>query len=122
MGFFDRLRGKGERVPSGSWDDPNDVAVVTTQEVIDGKLPVVYVVHDEGVGGWQFLDSGSIDGRPPVAIAKQDLLDLDPTLREVTDLPLGWYAARDETGAPWRRASSDRPSCGHGAADWKSAV
>ena len=88
------------------WDDPHDVAVTTTQEVIDGKLPVVFVTRDEGVGGmggWQFLDAAPLDQREPVCIAKEDLLKLDPTLAEVTDLPVGWFAKRESPGGPWER-------------------
>ena len=91
-----------------NWDDPDDIAVATTQEVIDGKLPVVFVSRDsgcvDGMGGWQFLDGAPTDDRPPTCVAKEELLRLDPTLAEVTDLPVGWYAEREIKGGPWKRA------------------
>lgn len=89
-----------------SWDDPYDVAVLTTQEVFDGELPVVFVTHDAGIGGWQFLDAEGLDGRQPVAIPKPDLLALDPSLAEITDLPVGWHAERESASSPWHRAPS----------------
>src|SRR5262245_8035360 len=88
------------------WDDPSDIAVVTTQEILDGRLPILLVIRDPGPGGWQFLDGEPLEGRDPVAIAKPDLLQLDPRLVEVTNLPVGWFAEREQPGAPWRRARS----------------
>lgn len=104
LGLFRQRRTQAGR----AWDDPLDIAVITTQEVIDGKQPVTYVTRDDGIaglGGWQFLDSEPLDGRQPVGIAKADLLLLDPSIAELIDLPVGWYAERDERGAPWRRGS-----------------
>jgi hypothetical protein len=102
MGLF----GKKKKPVERAWDDPPDVGVTTTQEIIDGTLPVVFVTRDEGVGGiggWQFLDGRPLDERDPICIAKEELLKLDPTLAEVTDLPIGWYAEREQPGANWKR-------------------
>lgn len=103
MGLFGKEKPSAER----PWDDPHDVAVITTQAVIDGALPVVLVTRDEGIeagmGGWQFLDAAPPDQQKPVCLAKSDLLRLDSTLAEVTDLPIGWYAERAHKGGPWKR-------------------
>jgi hypothetical protein len=34
------------------------------------------------------------------------LLKMDPTLAEVTDLPVGWQASRTAPGNPWARERS----------------
>ena len=31
-------------------------------------------------------------------------IDSDPTLKELADLPVGWYAERTKPGEPWIRA------------------
>ena len=111
MGFFNRLFRRKSSSDSArigqTWGDSLDVAITTTQEIIDGKQPIVLVIHDEGIGrgwgGWQFLDGESMEEREPVAIAKEDLLKLDPTIRWVTDLPVGWCAVRDAKDSPWQR-------------------
>jgi hypothetical protein len=75
-----------------------------------GQKPVLLVVHDlgvgDGLGGWLFLDGDEIAGRNPKGIAKVDLLTMDPTLREVTDLPVGWQARREAPGKAWIRERS----------------
>ena len=37
------------------FDDPPNVAVVTTREVTDNNAPILFVTDDEEDGGWQFL-------------------------------------------------------------------
>jgi hypothetical protein len=81
---------------------PLDIAVITTQDIADGKAPVLYATRDKL--GLQFLDADETIERKPVAIAKADLLRLDPSLTEVASLPVGWQAWRDSADSPWERA------------------
>lgn len=94
-----------------TWDDPLDIAVTTVAEVASGKNPVLVVIRDEGVGGglggWQMYDGLNLSGRSPVCVAKPDLIALDPTLSEITDLPVGWEAHRTAPGQPWQRLQSN---------------
>lgn len=87
---------------NGSIVVPLDIAVVTTQDIADGKSPAIYATRDKL--GLQFLDADETEGRKPVAIAKADLLKLDPSVAEVADLPVGWYAWRNSADSPWERA------------------
>jgi hypothetical protein len=107
MANFDKRVKANKTAVSRPWDDPADIVVCTTQDFLDGKLPIILVIRDEGAGrglaGWQFLDGQPLEGREPAGVAKPDLLILDPTLVEVTDLPIGWYAEREGPGGPWKR-------------------
>ena len=85
------------------WDDPLDPIAITTDEIISGELAIVLVTHDAGHGGWQFMDGQDVSGRKPVVIPKSELLQIDPTIKEITDLPVGWRAVRDSKDEPWRR-------------------
>ena len=86
-----------------NWDDSLDPAAITVDEVLSGKRDVLLVMHDEGHGGWQFYDGRDVTGRKPVVLPKAEFLLLDPTLGEVTDLPVGWLARRSARGRPWSR-------------------
>jgi hypothetical protein len=110
FGFLRNLFGGAPNPTYRAWDDPIDIAALTVPEILAGQKPVVLVVHDiglgDGLGGWLFLDGQDIAGREPVGIAKVDLLAIDPTLKEVTDLPVGWQASRQSVGQPWKREQS----------------
>ncbi len=83
-------------------DVPN-TATLTTIQVLDGRLPVCLVTHDADDGTWQFLCGTTNDPADGRVVALHRLLELDPELAEVADLPVGWHAWRDRPGAPWHR-------------------
>jgi hypothetical protein len=53
-------------------------------------------------GDWQFL-CGDIHDEIPVVVGINHLLDRDPTLREIMDLPDNWEAERESPQSPWQR-------------------
>ena len=111
LGFFRSLLGGSPTPPKhAAWDSPIDIAALTLPEVAAGQKPVLLVIHDlgvgDGLGGWLFLDGPDMAGRKPTGIAKVDLLKMDPTLADVTDLPVGWQASREALGKPWKREQS----------------
>ena len=64
-------------------------------------------VHAAGFGGgltgWQFFDGQPLGQRYLVGLSKAELLALDPTLAEITNLPNDWLATRTAIGQPWQR-------------------
>jgi hypothetical protein len=88
------------------WDHPFNVAVITVNEVVCGQRNVLLVRHDDGHGGWQFYDGEDVSGRKPTVILREEILRLDGSLAEVTDLPIGWLARRKAKGEPWTREKS----------------
>jgi hypothetical protein len=84
-----------------AWSDPLDPVASTTESVASKSKPVLFVVHKAGPGGWQFLDEGEVMGQNLQTIPKEELLTIDPTLKELTDLPGNWEARRTDPSAPW---------------------
>jgi hypothetical protein len=85
------------------WNHPFNVAVVTVDEIVAGQRDVLLVRHDDGHGGWQFYDGQDVRGRKPKIIVREEMLKLDASLAEITDLPVGWLARRKAKGQPWTR-------------------
>jgi len=83
-------------------DDPH-VRVFLSEKVHNGTEPVTYVSHDVADGAWQFLGDSMSDGGGPVISCFHHPIDRDPSLVELADLPLGWYAERSSVGQPWTR-------------------
>jgi hypothetical protein len=83
-------------------DSPH-TRVFLSKTVEKGDEAVTYVSHDLSDGAWQFLGDSMADGGGPVISCFHHPIDRDPSLKELADLPLGWYAVRDTPTAPWQR-------------------
>jgi hypothetical protein len=87
--------------------DPPHTSSYLSQTVHDKEEPVTYVSHDEN-GDWQFLGDKMSEGGGPVLSCLHHPIDNDPSLEELHDLPLNWYATRKYPGAPWQRFEHPR--------------
>jgi hypothetical protein len=110
LGSGFRVFYKTHRQPPADWpfEDPRNVAVFTTADVIDRSLPIVHVSHDEDDGAWQFHSAnGAPDDRAEHRlVALEEIVTHDPTIADLADLPLGWRATRGGLGAAWVREKS----------------
>ena len=83
--------------------DPPHAQALLSETVHKGTEAVTYVSHDAGDGAWQFLGDSMSDGGGPVLSCLHHPIDRDPSIAELADLPLGWYAERSQIGEPWTR-------------------
>lgn len=84
------------------FDQAPNVAAITVRAVLEGA-PILHVSHDEDDDGWQFLDGQEVVVEEGRVISMAEALDLDPTLRQIADLPSGWIASRENAAAAWVR-------------------
>jgi hypothetical protein len=86
------------------FEDPPNTSAVTSRDVLDGAA-IAWVFHDDDDGSFQFLSERGApdDWREGRVIGLGTALRMDPSLREVADLPLGWRAHRTGPGASWVR-------------------
>lgn len=82
-------------------DSPHTEAFLS-EKVDRGTEPITFVSHDANDGAWQFLGDSMFEGRG-VLVCLHHPIDRDPTLTELADLPVGWYAERDAVGEQWTR-------------------
>jgi hypothetical protein len=82
--------------------DPPHTSSYLSKTVNDGEETVTYVSHDAN-GDWQFLGDLMSDGGGPVLSCLHHPIDKDASLKELADLPRGWYAERVSVGEPWKR-------------------
>jgi hypothetical protein len=85
------------------FSDPPHTGVYLSESVNSGREPVTYVSHDPEDGAWQFPGDSMSDGGGPVIVCLHHPIDKDPTLKELADLPSGWWAERNGPGEPWVR-------------------
>ncbi|MBN9062929.1 MAG: hypothetical protein J0H41_10860 [Rhizobiales bacterium] len=80
---------------------PFSLAVIIDGAVFRREAPALLAFHDDD-GCWQFLSGRptSVDDAKIVGLG--EILQLDPTLREILDTPRGHVAIRDAWGESWR--------------------
>lgn len=89
------------------FDDPPNVAVLTTHHVLEGET-ILYVSHDEKDGAWQFHTGETISKSNAKVVALKRIVELDRSVMQLADLPLGWVATRSEAGVVWQRLKCNR--------------
>ena len=85
------------------FEDPENVAVFTTDDIIEGRKPILYVSHDADDGSWQFHSGEIANVARAKTVALREIVRLDPTITELADLPEGWIAERAHANSEWRR-------------------
>ena len=85
--------------------DPPNFNAFSTRQVMEQGDPILLVSHEEDDGAWQFI-GGAWSEKDLVVICLEHAVAMDPTVRELADLPLGWTAVRKSPGAPWDRHPS----------------
>ncbi len=68
-----------------------------------GDKPILHVTHDADDGMWQFLDGTTVSEENASIVRLEEITRIDPTVMDLADLPLGWYADRSAASEPWRR-------------------
>ncbi|OWP61641.1 hypothetical protein CDA63_18280 [Hymenobacter amundsenii] len=87
--------------PLKSFADVPTTAVITTVYVVHHGSPILFVAHYED-GYWQF--SGEEEELPDedfLVLALAEVVTLDGTVVEVSDLPRGAGATRTVSGGEW---------------------
>jgi hypothetical protein len=81
-------------------DDLNNY-VFTTRFVIEDNSAIIFVSHDDE-GDWQFLSEEGPKENEARIVLLGEMIQHDPSILEIADLPLGAKAFRDNAGSPWR--------------------
>jgi hypothetical protein len=75
-------------------------AVLTSKYVMHEQSPILYIAHHED-GMWEFWGCKTIDEGEIMVVTLQQLIQLDPTIQKVADLPMGTTAFRMNIDAVW---------------------
>ena len=86
------------------FNDPPNTAVFTTKFVIDEHKSITYVTHDLDDGAWQFFSDDEFDDFESVAkiVSIKQIVELDSTLLELANMPIGHYAIRENISGEWK--------------------
>ena len=87
------------------FDQPMDADAVVDLDVIEGRVPILLVVHYSVEESWAFLSGGPFDPERAALARMSEVVERDASLLTIADLPAGWTATRDCVGASWVRQS-----------------
>jgi len=92
-------------MPADAWPfpSPRDTRTFTLRSIGEHEAPVLYAVHDDGDGCWQFTDGEEPEEDDVILVCLEHVIESDPSLVELADLPRGWHAWRDTPLDPWER-------------------
>lgn len=92
------------------FDQGKNVATVTTRQVLREGHPILRVVHYLDDHSWAFTCGTTSDPNDALVVSMKSIVDLDPTILSIADLPPGWGASRRARGSPWERYTHDDPN------------
>jgi hypothetical protein len=85
--------------------DPPNVAVIANKKALTANGWIAYVIHDSDDGAWQFHSADAeVKESDASVVSLRSVVEIDPSINELADLPLGWHAWRDTKDLPWKRA------------------
>ena len=90
------------------FETPNGL-VFSTKQVMDEGWPIRTVTHDAEDGAWQFVNGfgDTDDAANIVLLHAEHVVELDPSVVDLADLPRGWVAWRRTPQDPWVREPQD---------------
>jgi hypothetical protein len=86
---------------------PPNLIVITVRQIRLAGNPVLYVAHDGGEGGWQFLTGAHFDTADALLVTLKSMIEHDSSLAGLADLPIGWQARRDNRESEWQRGPQE---------------
>ena len=85
---------------------PDDLMVVTSTFVMDDKMPILEVTHEddeEGGSLWQFhCGNNDYDMSKMLLVSLDTIVSVDPLISQVFDLAKGGTAIRESSSSQWR--------------------
>lgn len=79
-----------------------DTAVFTTKFVLEEKSPIIHVYHFDEDGAWQFSGSEEVgEDEDFRVVSLEEIIRLDSSVLQVSDLPLGYEAHRNYYDSLW---------------------
>lgn len=81
---------------------PVNTGVFTTRQVLDNSEPIREVYHEHD-GDWQLVCGTTAEAADAKLVCLGCIVETDPAIGELANLPVGWRAIRDGHGSAWTR-------------------
>ena len=85
------------------FDQSENTAAFCLESIMTEGAPILLVCHDADDHSWQFLDGEPVDMANALLVSMASVVSIDPSLKEIADLPPGWQASRLSKSSAWVR-------------------
>ncbi|GAA6184918.1 hypothetical protein NBRC116595_21660 [Aliiglaciecola sp. NS0011-25] len=89
------------------FDQAENVAAITTKQVVEASFPILMVVHYEDDDSWAFTCGTTNKSEDLMIVGMGEIVSLDSTLHSIADLPPGWSAVRESVNSEWVRTKDE---------------
>jgi hypothetical protein len=83
------------------FSDGLNTAVFTTRYIFESGSPILSVFHYAEDGAWQFSGKEECIDSDYRVISLEEMINIDNTILEIADLPLGYCASRKSRNEKW---------------------
>ncbi len=84
---------------------PSTTAVIANRNIFQQGGWIAYVSHEAGDSGWQFhTNDAEVSDSDAQLVSLENIVNHDPSVSELADLPIGWQAWRDSAMSVWKRS------------------
>ena len=84
-----------------AFQDDLNTAVITTKYVLNENSPILFVNHYDD-GFWEFLgNEGNLKDEDFKIISLEEIIQIDLSVLEISDLPYDGKAFRENIDLPW---------------------
>lgn len=85
------------------FDDSGNTVVFASRQVLEENALILRMSHDADDGYRQFHPTEARALEDARILALQEVVEIDPSVGEHGDLPVGWIAIRSGVEDPWHR-------------------
>ncbi len=89
------------------FDQAENVATITTTKVVNEKFPILMVVNYQEDDSWAFTCGTTNRSEDLMIVSMRQIVEIDPSLESIADLPLGWSATRESVTSKWHRVEGE---------------
>lgn len=83
------------------FDDPENVAVFTSTQIINDGKPILRVLHDDEDGAWQFHSGNITTIKEAMVVALKEIYEINPSIAELAKMPTDYIAERENINSKW---------------------
>ncbi|MCM8528906.1 MAG: hypothetical protein NE327_20450 [Lentisphaeraceae bacterium] len=90
-----------------NFDQAQNVAAITTKQVMKEGLPILQVIHYSDDNSWAFMCGTTWETGGSMVVSMAQVVSTDDSLHEIADLPVGWVAERESVEGEWKTYKDD---------------